>query len=130
MRILTLRTDKEVSEIGLYDVKKQLDYISWQAHRKLAETIHIQINKLLDRSSIDLGNIQGIVVYKGPGSFTGLRIGLSVANALAYSLNVPVVGENGDGWVEAGIIKLIGGQNHKIVLAHYGEPAKTTMPSK
>jgi len=37
-------------------------------------------------------NIKGVIVVKGPGSFTSLRIGVSVANALGYALGVPVAG--------------------------------------
>jgi tRNA threonylcarbamoyladenosine biosynthesis protein TsaB len=36
-------------------------------------------------------DIEGVVCFKGPGSFTGLRIGLTVGNALAYAQNIPVV---------------------------------------
>lgn len=39
------------------------------------------------------GKLKGIEVETGPGSFTGLRVGVSVANALAYSLGIPVNGK-------------------------------------
>ena len=51
------------------------------------------ILKLLQTSNYGLKDLQGIEVEKGPGSFTGLRVGVSVANALAYSLNIPVNGK-------------------------------------
>jgi tRNA threonylcarbamoyl adenosine modification protein YeaZ len=38
------------------------------------------------------GKLEGVIVCLGPGSFTGIRIGLSVANAFAWSLNIPIVG--------------------------------------
>lgn len=40
-----------------------------------------------------IGNIDGIEVETGPGSFTGIRVGVSVANALGYSLGIPVNGK-------------------------------------
>jgi tRNA threonylcarbamoyladenosine biosynthesis protein TsaB len=129
MLILTLRTDKPESEIGLYDGETQLAYEVWEAHRRLAETIHNKIRALLKVQSKELKNVQGVVVYKGPGSFTGLRIGVSVANALAYGLSVPVIGANG-AWIENGIKRLQAGENDKTVLPEYGSPAHVTSPKK
>lgn len=132
MIILTLRTDKPEAEIGLYDGHKQLAYDEWQAHRQLAETIHSKIEKLLKSQNQDLENLQGIIVYKGPGSFTGLRIGFSVANSLAYSLNIPIVSTSGNlpEWIIAGIERLINGDSENIATPNYGAPAKTTIQRK
>ena len=81
MLILTIRTDKPEAEIGLFEDNKQLAYEMWQAHRELSDTIHKKIEKLLKSQKKDWQNIDGIVCFKGPGSFTGLRIGLTVGNA-------------------------------------------------
>ena len=129
MIILTIRTDRQKSEIGLYDGETQLIYEVWQAHRRLAETIHLKIRGLLQSQSKELSDIQGIIVYKGPGSFTGLRIGISVANALAYTLNVPIIGVEGV-WVEEGIKPILAGKNDKTVLPEYGAAAHITPPKK
>lgn len=51
------------------------------------------ISKLLDREKLKFENLDGIEVETGPGSFTGIRVGVSVANALAYSLGIPVNGK-------------------------------------
>lgn len=51
------------------------------------------ISKLLDRESLSLKDLKAIEVSTGPGSFTGLRVGVSVANALGYSLGIPVNGK-------------------------------------
>lgn len=51
------------------------------------------ISKLLDREKMKLKDLQGIEVETGPGSFTGLRVGVSVANALGFSLGIPVNGK-------------------------------------
>lgn len=130
MIILTLRTDKPEAEVGIYKDGQQLVYETWAAHRELAETIHKKINNILNKSSIELKDVEGLVVYKGPGSFTGLRIGLSVANALAYALSTPIVATSGANWIEAGLKKLDAGQNENIVLPEYGGPAHTTQPRK
>jgi len=130
MLILTIRTDKPEAEIGLYDSEIQLTYESWHAHRKLAETLHTKINDMLASHGKNLSDIQGIVCYKGPGSFTGLRIGLTVANAFAYSLGVPVVAQQGDTWQVDGMARLARGDNEHIAAPEYGAPAHITQQKK
>ncbi|HMH30982.1 MAG TPA: tRNA (adenosine(37)-N6)-threonylcarbamoyltransferase complex dimerization subunit type 1 TsaB, partial [Methylomirabilota bacterium] len=115
MLILTIRTDKPEAELGLYKDNEQVAYHSWQAHRQLAETIHTEIKKILEAEDYKLSDLNAIVAYKGPGSFTGLRIGLSVANALADSLDIAIVGiTTTDDWIKIGTKKLMKGENQKI----------------
>jgi tRNA threonylcarbamoyladenosine biosynthesis protein TsaB len=130
MTILTLRTDKPEAEVGLYDDDKQLNYENWEAHRQLAETIHLKIKEILDLSSISWHDVEGIVIYKGPGSFTGLRIGFSVANALAYAQKTPIVAIGGEDWLQQGIKDLQAGKNDKVALPEYGAQPHTTTPRK
>lgn len=130
MIILAMRTDKPEAELYLYDDKAKLGEITWQAHRELSNTIHLKIKEILNTSSISLDEIEGIVCFEGPGSFTGLRIGLSVANSLAYSYSVPIVAHGGEKWLETGIRDLLAGKNDKIALPKYDRPATTTPPRK
>jgi tRNA threonylcarbamoyladenosine biosynthesis protein TsaB len=130
MIILTLRTDKPEAEIGLYDGGKQLAYETWQAHRELAETIHRKIEQLLVRQGRTLAQIEGIVCFQGPGSFTGLRIGLTVANTLAYGLNIPIVTTRDPAWLETGIKRLQNGENDRQALPFYGADAHITPQKK
>lgn len=130
MIILAIRTDKEEAELYIYDDYKQMSAEKWLAHRELAETIHKNLSKLLDLLSISTSDIEGILCFKGPGSFTGLRIGLSVANALAYSQEIPVIAVKGEDWLERGISDLLAGKNEKIATPFYGRPANTTQPKK
>ncbi|OGL30628.1 tRNA (adenosine(37)-N6)-threonylcarbamoyltransferase complex dimerization subunit type 1 TsaB [Candidatus Saccharibacteria bacterium RIFCSPHIGHO2_02_FULL_47_12] len=130
MIILTIRTDKPEAEIGLYDDNKQLAYETWQAHRELSETLHQKIATILQKSNKDWQDIQGVVCFKGPGSFTGLRIGLTVGNALAYGLGAPIVSANGEDWVENGIKKLQKEEDEKIALPKYGSDPHITKPKK
>jgi tRNA threonylcarbamoyladenosine biosynthesis protein TsaB len=120
MIILTLRTDKPEAELGLYDGETQLAYETWQAHRQLAETIHAKLQAMLAAHGKTLEDIQGVVCFQGPGSFTGLRIGLSVGNALAYGLGVPIVATQDPNWLETGITSLQAGKNDRVALPFYG----------
>ncbi len=109
---------------------RRIAYEKWQAHRQLSETIHSKIEKLLKSQKKDWTDIKGIVCYKGPGSFTGLRIGLSVANALAASLEVPIVGTTSADWQRLGISDLKSGKNEHVVLPEYGSPVHITLPKR
>ena len=128
MLILTIRTDKPEAELDLYDKDRRLAHKTWQAHRQLAESIHSQIKDLLQSQDKSLDDLGGIAVFHGPGSFTGLRIGISVANALADGLGIPIVGSGGEDWISEAISKLSGGANEKIILPEYGASPHTSQP--
>lgn len=130
MIILTIRTDKPEAELGLFRDGDKLDYEIWQAHRQLAETIHLKIRDLLSKYDLKLSDIGGIICYAGPGSFTGLRIGLTVGNALSYSVSVPIVATGSDDWVAIGLRELQNGENDQLALPDYGAPVHTTEQKK
>ncbi|OGE14410.1 tRNA (adenosine(37)-N6)-threonylcarbamoyltransferase complex dimerization subunit type 1 TsaB [Candidatus Daviesbacteria bacterium RIFCSPHIGHO2_12_FULL_37_11] len=52
------------------------------------------IEKILKKNKMEYKDIDGLEVETGPGSFTGIRVGVSVANALGYTLGIPVNGKN------------------------------------
>lgn len=130
MLVLTVRTDKPEAEVGLFKGSAQLAYITWHAHRELSITLHQKIQELLASVSMTVADIDGIVGFAGPGSFTGLRIGLTVANAFAYSLQKPVVAVTGDDWIAAGINRLQKGESIGIALPEYGAPVHITQQKK
>lgn len=56
-----------------------------------AENLHVFISEVLEQAQLKLSDLQAIAVSKGPGSYTGLRIGVSAAKGLSYALNVPLI---------------------------------------
>lgn len=126
MIILTIRTDKPLAELYLYKDHQLLGELRWQAHLELSKTINLQIKKLLNKSSISLKDVEGVVCFAGPGSFTGLRIGLSVANALAYANGMAVIAKSGDNWLKDSISDLLAGKDDKIAVPYYDRPAATS----
>jgi tRNA threonylcarbamoyladenosine biosynthesis protein TsaB len=130
MLILTIRTDKPEAELGLFEKDAKLSYSKWPAHRQLAETIHAKIKELLESQGRGLDDVGAVAVFKGPGSFTGLRIGITVANTLADSLDLPIVSETGDEWIKKAARRLAGGENEHIVLPEYGAQPHITEPRK
>jgi len=125
-----MRTDKPDAELGIYDDEKQLAYMIWPAHRQLAETIHTKLNDLLSSQGMNLKSTGGIIVFQGPGSFTGLRIGLTVANALAVGLEVPIVAVQDPEWIEQGIRRLIASESDVQALPFYGADVHITPQKK
>ena len=75
-------------------------------------------------------DVSGIVGFKGPGSFTGLRIGLTVLNTFADSESIPIVGTIGEDWQIVGLQRLSSGENDKLVMPEYGAEAHITTPRK
>ncbi len=129
--ILGIRTDKPESELWLADESgKLMEVYKWQAHRQLAETIHIKIKELLAKHDVSLENLTGITAFLGPGSFTGLRIGISVANSLAYGLKLPIAGSQADKWFIQSFGDLIDNKSFEPLLPFYGAPVHITQAKK
>lgn len=130
MIILALKTDQPEAEICLYNDDMLLKKETWTAHRQLAETIHTKIAKLLKDCGKNWQDIEGIVCFKGPGSFTGLRIGLSLANATAYGVDAKIVSEQGNDWQRTGVKRLLVGETEVVVMPEYGAEAHITQQRK
>ncbi|WP_293894870.1 tRNA (adenosine(37)-N6)-threonylcarbamoyltransferase complex dimerization subunit type 1 TsaB [Flavobacterium sp.] len=56
-----------------------------------AEKLHVFIEEILKETSITVSDLKAIAVSKGPGSYTGLRIGVSTAKGLCYALGIPLI---------------------------------------
>jgi len=56
-----------------------------------AEKLHVFIDEVIKECQINISEINAVAVSKGPGSYTGLRIGVSAAKGLCYALNIPLI---------------------------------------
>lgn len=56
-----------------------------------AEKLHVFIQEVVQESKIEFSELKAIAVSKGPGSYTGLRIGVSAAKGLSYTLEIPLI---------------------------------------
>ncbi|MHC0442153.1 tRNA (adenosine(37)-N6)-threonylcarbamoyltransferase complex dimerization subunit type 1 TsaB [Flavobacterium sp. 3-210] len=56
-----------------------------------AEKLHVFIEEIIEESNISVQDLAAIAVSQGPGSYTGLRIGVSAAKGLCYALNIPLI---------------------------------------
>ena len=130
MLILSIQTDHPEAEIGLFKDNLEITYETWRADRELAETLHSKIFDMLQKNNCDWSDISGVVCYEGPGSFTGLRIGITVANTLAYGLNIPIAAATGEDWVKQAITKISDSKKTQYVRPEYGSLPHITQPRK
>jgi len=63
---------------------------NWQSDRNETETILPKLEKLLREAELKIGQIETINIIQGIGGFTSLRVGISIANTIAYDLNIPI----------------------------------------
>lgn len=127
--ILAVRTDSPDAFVGLYGTDGELiEQDTWRADRTLARDLLAHIDTLLRRTSASWKDVDGIVAYRGPGSFTGLRIGLTVANTVAYARSCPIVGEQEDDWINHGLARLRSNENDGSVMPLYDAPPRITSP--
>lgn len=129
--IVALKTDAPEAVIMLAKSSGEIVRThTWLAHRTLARDLLAVMEAQLHEHGTDIGSVSGLVYYKGPGSFTGLRIGASVANTIAYANSVPIVGSGGEEWLEEGLARLRHGEDDRLVLPEYGREANITQPRK
>lgn len=91
MTVLGIETSTAVCSVGLCrDGKHELEQSIQETHIH-SEKLLTLIERVVQTSGIELRQLDAIAVSIGPGSFTGLRIGLSTAKGFAYSLDKPIV---------------------------------------
>lgn len=128
--ILALDTSTPECRMTLLEKGSIVSTKNWLAERRLALDLLARIETFLKENTISFQDLSGLIVFRGPGSFTGLRIGVTVANTLADSLTIPIVGEIGEIWIENGISHLSLDKSDVIVLPKYGAPPHLTKPKK
>ncbi len=92
MLILGIDTATLVASVALATSETLVAEINIQTKKNHSVRLMPQIAELLAAADVSQQQIKAIAVSNGPGSFTGLRIGLSTAKALAYAWEVPIIG--------------------------------------
>ena len=85
--------DTVTADAGITVISSDSEYLSLDP-KNASESILRNIDELSD----DLSKLKAVYVIKGPGSFTGLRVGIAFANQFAHQLNIPIVGIQTDEW--------------------------------
>lgn len=127
--ILLVDTSSPIVHITINDSDRRYEN-HWEAGRELAKGLLGWLEQCMSEHDYEWRHIKGIGVYKGPGSFTGLRIGMSVLNTVADELKVPIVAESGGAWQTVAFERLTAGQTDGIALPVYDRAANITKPRK
>lgn len=91
MKLIAIETSTDICSIAYIQDGKCENIIEEKIPRQHAEKLPLFYNELVNQSKLKLPDIDAIAVSIGPGSFTGLRIGLSYAKGLAYSHKKPII---------------------------------------
>jgi tRNA threonylcarbamoyladenosine biosynthesis protein TsaB len=90
--LLAIDTSTQWIGLALYDGVQILAESLWQARGRHTVEMAPAIHDLLRRSGFEPAQLSAIAVALGPGSFTGLRIGLAIAKGMALALHIPIIG--------------------------------------
>ena len=89
--LLAIDTSTQLAGVSLYDGSVRAE-LAWVAGRSHSVQLLPQIEHLLELLGSEVGALTAIAAARGPGSFTGVRVGLAVAQGLAFALNLPAYG--------------------------------------
>jgi tRNA threonylcarbamoyladenosine biosynthesis protein TsaB len=92
MRVLAFDTSTTVTAVALLDGERVLAEDERPNEERHGDVLLPRVRELLERAGVALARIELIAVGIGPGSFTGLRIGLATAKGLALAIGLPVRG--------------------------------------
>lgn len=73
--------------LGLYKDGQLIDGVSKEAFKKQSETIFVELNQLLERNAVDYKDIDQVIITDGPGSYTGIRIAMTIAKVLCTQMH-------------------------------------------
>ena len=94
-KILCLETATKNCSVALFEDGELLAFREeYNENYSHAERLTVLVEEVLHEASIQAHDLNAVCVCKGPGSYTGLRIGVSVAKGLAYALNIPLLSIN------------------------------------
>ena len=89
---LAIDTSTDTASLALVHGSQVLAELTWHCGQNHTVELLPQLTHLLNQTKINLHSINCIIVARGPGSFNGLRVGISTAKGLAFSLGIPIVG--------------------------------------
>tara|TARA_B100000029_G_C17439131_1_gene910796 strand:+ start:315 stop:986 length:672 start_codon:yes stop_codon:yes gene_type:complete len=93
-KILCADTTSENCSISIFDKLSLLGNVNSRIERSHSKLLLKLIDDLLNKCNLELSNIDAFSISKGPGSYTGLRIGISSFKGLCYSLDKPLISVN------------------------------------
>ena len=93
-KILCADTSSQLCSVSIFNKDKLVDNINSKIERSHSKLLLKLIDSILIKNNLSLKNLDAFSIAKGPGSYTGLRIGVSTFKGLCYSLEKPLIGIN------------------------------------
>ena len=134
--ILLINTALEEASVGIAVDGKLIDQLLNPIQKEHASFLHPAIQTICKNNSITLKEIKAISVINGPGSYTGLRVGLSAAKGICYANKVPLICINTLEWIAYGnkeqstdlIIPMIDARRMEVFTAVYNKSMEPLLP--
>jgi len=124
--LLAIDTATQYVGLALHDGRDLLAESSWHTANNHTVELIPAVRMLLDRAKIDPSALSALAVTTGPGSYTGVRIGVAVAKGLAAARNLPLVGIGvldvlaaGQPHFQGGLVAVAGAGRERIIAATY-----------
>lgn len=94
VNILAIETSTSICSVAVHRDGNLISLSEESKPGAHAERLILLIEEVVEKAGLEFGNLDAISVSEGPGSYTGLRIGVSTAKGLAFGLNKPLIGVN------------------------------------
>ena len=92
MLTLCIDTAYKYLTLVLMEDDKIIDSISFECFKRQSEEVFVYLDKLFNESKVDKKDIDAMCITKGPGSYTGVRIAITIAKTICYALHIKMYG--------------------------------------
>lgn len=92
--ILNIHTATEEAIVNICDSAKVLHTLYNNDAKQHAAFLHVAIKEILEKANLQMMDLSAVGVTKGPGSYTGIRVGLATAKGLCFALDIPLITYN------------------------------------
>ena len=89
--ILSIETAEQICSVALHQEGKLLALASCQVPKMHSERLLPMVEEVLTKTQLTMENLQAVAVSSGPGSYTGLRIGVATAKGIAFGVDIPLI---------------------------------------
>jgi tRNA threonylcarbamoyladenosine biosynthesis protein TsaB len=93
-RILSIETSTSICSVAIHEQGELLALAEIKEPGAHAEKLLLLVDELFEKAGLSFADLDAVAVSQGPGSYTGLRIGVSTAKGIAYALEIPLIGIN------------------------------------
>ena len=92
--ILSIETSTSICSVAIHEQGELLALAEIKEPGAHAEKLLLLVDEVFEKAGLSFADLDAVAVSQGPGSYTGLRIGVSTAKGIAYALEIPLIGIN------------------------------------